>query len=187
MAGPKRLAWPVLLGLLVALSASAQEQDEKPQMAMFVKATGPAKVAFVARQGPYQGIREGAKDLREWVNAQGYTLVGPCTGIYFDDPRNVPPEDLRWEIQWQITEDVKEIRPEEGGVGIKVVDPVQVATTYHKGGYDGLDETFKALFAWIHKNGYAVLGPAREIWWISPESAPQTELLTELQVPVQKR
>ena len=177
----------VVIAPLVWLSACAQEKGEKPGMACFVKTTEISKIAFLGRQGPYDGISQAIKDLCLWAEQKRYTLVGPPMGIFLDDPQKVSPEALRWEVACAVAEDVKELIPQEaGGVGIKVLEPVTVATTYHKGAYDKVGETYKALFGWVFKNKYEVSGPVREIWWNDPEKTPETGLLSELQVPVRK-
>ncbi len=157
-------------------------------MAIFLKTTELAKVAFLARQGPYEQIPEALGELRGWAKEKRYTLVGAPVGTFFDGPGKVPPEELKWEVAWGIAEDAKEVEPEEKGtVGIKVMRPVKVAATYHKGPYKEIPETYQGLFKWLFRNNYEVAGPAREIWWSDPGETRQGEFLTELQVPVKKR
>ncbi len=188
MAGRRSVAGLVVLGLLVGLWACAQEKEEKMKMSFFVKTTELAKVAFLSRQGPFDGITQAITELGKWVKEHQCTVVGPPIGTFFDDPAKVPPEEARWEIAWAIVEDVKEMEPEEkGGVGIKVLQPIVVATTYHKGSYDKVEATYKALFGWILQNNYEVAGPARELWWSDPQRTPEAQLLSEIQVPVRKR
>ncbi len=182
------LAGVLVVGLLLSIWACAQEKEpEAAKPAIFVKTTELAKVAFTSYQGSYDNISKVMEELLKWTKEKGYTVAGPPRGIFFDDPSKVPPEELKWEIEWAIVEDVKEMAPEKkGGVGIRVVEPMEVATTYHKGPFDKVGDTWKVLFGWVFKNNYQVAGAAREIWWSDPDKVPEADLLTELQVPVKK-
>ncbi len=42
------------------------------------------------------------------------------------------------------------------------------------------------LEAWVKENGYRYTGPAREIYLNDPSQVPESELLTEVQFPVEK-
>mgnify|MGYP001416617677 CR=1 FL=1 len=62
-----------------------------------------------------------------------------------------------------------------------------VASTLHKGSYANIGETYAALTQWIGENGYAFVGPVREIYLTSPNETPNpADYLTEIQFPVEK-
>ena len=172
----------ICVGLIVA-GVWAEEETAAPRMAFFTKTTELAKVAFIERQGPFDAIPKVMEELEKWFLENDYTMAGPPIGVYFDDPAQVSPDSLRWEIEIAIAEDVEEKAP-AGGVAIKTVQPMLVAVTYHKGAYEEVGNAYGMLFAWLGKNGYQVVGAPREIYWRDPETTPTEELLSELQIPV---
>lgn len=76
--------------------------------------------------------------------------------------------------------------PDERGVGIKRVEPYEVASTMHKGAYDEVGETYGALVPWIMENGYEIAGPSEEVYLSDPQNTPPEEILTEVRFPVRK-
>jgi len=48
---------------------------------------------------------------------------------------------------------------------------------------DGLTPAYQALAQWIEDNGYQIVGPARELFYGSPQGGDMT---AEVQFPVQK-
>jgi len=85
-----------------------------------------------------------------------------------------------------IAEEAEEKRTTEG-IGIKIVQPMLVAVTYHKGPYDDVGKTYERLFSWVMKSGYEISGPPRELYWSDPETTPQDKLVSELQIPVKTK
>jgi effector-binding domain-containing protein len=168
---------------IAAAAVSADEEAAAPRMAFFAKTTELTNVAFVFQQGPFDEIPEAMGKLEKWFSENDYTMAGPPIGVYYDHPEHVLPDSLRWEIQIALAEEVGAKAP-EGGVGVKTVQPMLVAVTYHKGAYEEVGETYGMLFAWAAKNGYQIVGAPREIYWRDPETTPTEKLLSELQIPV---
>ncbi len=169
--------------MLVFLGFVVGEIYADPGIPIFTKTTELTRTAFIHHQGPYEEIPAVIKNLEKWISDNGYTPVGPPIGVYFDDPRQVPQDSLRWEMELSIVEEVEEKEPTDGA-GIKIVQPMLVAVTYHKGAYEKVGEAYGALFGWIAQNGYEVVGAPREIYWECPETTPVEKLLAELQIPV---
>lgn len=70
---------------------------------------------------------------------------------------------------------------------IHTLPAVNVASTYHRGAYDNIGETYAAISKWASENQYVFVGPAREIYLKSYESTTNpAEFLTEIQYPVEK-
>ena len=72
------------------------------------------------------------------------------------------------------------------GVGIKRIEPKEVATAVHKGSLKKIGKLYPALVAWIEESGYQIVGPAEEVY-LSPSGTPPQELLTEVRFEVRKR
>ncbi len=167
----------MFIGLVVGMTHA------ESQMAFFTKTTELTTVAFAEHQGPYEEIPTVIKKLSKWVSDHDYTLVGPPAGVYFNDPREVSPDELQWLIEWPIA-DAVEKKPAVDGIGIKIAEPTLVAVTYHKGPYEKVGETYGALFGWIAQNGYEMAGAPREIFWSDPAETAAEKLVTEVQIPV---
>lgn len=172
----------ICVGLAVA-GVSADEETEAPGMAFFTKTTELTRVAFIFHQGPFDAVPVVMEKLYEWFLENDYTMAGAPIGVYYDHPEQVEPDSLRWEIQIAVAEEV-EVKAPEGGVGVKTVQPMLVAVTYHKGAYEEVGETYGVLYAWLAENGYQVVGAPREIYWRDPKTTPTEKLLSELQFPV---
>lgn len=64
-----------------------------------------------------------------------------------------------------------------------------LASTIHRGSFNGLAAAFSALFRWVDENHYEIVGPDREIYHRLPSDDPtanNSKAVTELQIPVRK-
>jgi effector-binding domain-containing protein len=153
---------------------------------VMVKKTEPRTVAFVAEKGSFNKIGDAIGKLYSFIQGKGYTIAGPPIGVFFNAPQEVPEEELLWEIQCSVAGEVALSEPDEQGVGIKRVEPYEVASTMHKGAYDEVGETYGALVPWIMENGYEIAGPSEEVYLSDPQNTPPEEILTEVRFPVRK-
>ena len=118
---------------------------------------------------------------------KGYAPVGPPLGLYFNSPEQVPLEELLWELQCPLPDDTAAIEPDAGGMGIKKVPGVEVASTVHKGPFDEVGKIYGMLGEWINANGYEIVGAPEEVYLSDPSSTPPEELTTEIRFPVRKK
>jgi len=70
------------------------------------------------------------------------------------------------------------------GVELEEIPGGTVATTLHKGPYSAMEETYRAMEAWMAASGRRPAGPPREVYLNDPMSVPESELLTEIDWPV---
>lgn len=56
------------------------------------------KMAKIIHKGPYEECVPTYEKLYSWIAEQGKTIVGPVREVYFNDPREVPPEEILTEI-----------------------------------------------------------------------------------------
>jgi len=155
-------------------------------IAVQVKKTEPRTMAFVAMKGPYSRIPEAFPKLFHWIVGKGYIPAGPPSGRYFNAPEQVPAEELLWEIQCPIGDDVAQSGPDDQGLGVKRVEGAEVAATMHKGLYEKVAGTIHALEGWIAENGYQIVGTYEEVYISEPDKTPPEELLTEIRFPVRQ-
>ncbi len=59
-----------------------------------------------------------------------------------------------------------------------------MASLVHRGSLATLEESYEALFSWIEKNNYQIIGSVREVFLEYGENF--NPLVTEVQVPINK-
>jgi len=65
---------------------------------------GYEEMASLMRVGPYDDFRPAYQELMDWVQANGYRMIGPNREIYLRGPEaNIPPEEYVTEIQFPVT------------------------------------------------------------------------------------
>jgi AraC family transcriptional regulator len=147
--------------------------------------TYPARLAACARHvGPYEQVDGTFKRLFEW--ARGAGVLGPDTvvlGLSYDSPETVPAEALRYDVCFTLSRPVADlpdwIRLAEVGGGRYAVHTL-------KGPYSGIGEAFRRLFdLWLPRSGESLDDrPCVEIYRNDPTEVPESELLTEICVPL---
>jgi effector-binding domain-containing protein len=152
-----------------------------------VKKTEPATVASLSMKGPFTQMSDAFGRLFGWIGARGFVPAGPPAGIYFNDPNQVPADELLWEIFCPIGGDVSPGDPDDQGLSVKKTEAAEVASTVHKGPFDQVGPTYGALAGWIMENGYEIAGPPQEVCLSDPGCTPPEELLTEVRFPVAKK
>jgi DNA-binding transcriptional MerR regulator len=70
---------------------------------------------------------------------------------------------------------------------IQTLPAATVASTFHRGAYETIGDTYAALSRWVMEHSYDFVGPVREIYLTSPGETPNpADYLTEIQFPVEK-
>lgn len=65
---------------------------------------GYEEMASLTRVGPYDDFRPAYQELMDWVQANGYRMIGPNREIYLVGPEaDVAPEEYVTEIQFPVT------------------------------------------------------------------------------------
>lgn len=59
-----------------------------------------------------------------------------------------------------------------------------VASVVHFGGDQTIENSYRALAAWLASSEFRLSGPKREIYWVEPRRGSEAEALTEIQFPV---
>ncbi|MDI6807368.1 MAG: GyrI-like domain-containing protein [Candidatus Eisenbacteria bacterium] len=174
----------ILLAMLVSTSF-AGDIPEKPAAKSFpvkTKTAEPKIVACLAYKGSYDAHERVIGKLTDWVKQNGLLVAGPVCGVYYNNPMDSKPEELKWEIQIPVVEGVT-ASAKEGEPTTKERGAALVAYTFYKGPYEQVGMAYGALFEWVGKNGYVPAGPCTEIFWSDP-STPKESCVTEIQVPI---
>ena len=67
-----------------------------------VKTTKPQEVAFAVHKGSYQELGEVFGKLAQWIEENGYEIVGPSVTVCYNDPHTTPEEELVSECQFPV-------------------------------------------------------------------------------------
>jgi len=140
------------------------------------------KVAYIPYRGSYDKIPVLMGEIVLWLMDKGLEMTGMVFGTYYNSPEDVSEEELQYEIGASFAGDAEQ----EGKVGIKDIPGHTVLAAMHKGPYTEVGPVIHALVDYAVKNGYDIVGPITEVYLNSPMEVPESELLTEVRLPVIK-
>lgn len=106
-------------------------------------------------------------------------------GLSFDDPTITPPEKCRFYACFTTGENIKPTGP----FGIHTIKPGQYAVFTHRGAYRRLIDTYYYIYIdWLPGSGYETRGAMSfEKYLNSPSQVKESELITEIYIPVNKK
>ena len=110
---------------------------------------------------------------------QGVTVTGPPMFLCHDEV--VDEKEVHIEIAVPITGKISISEDFE----IKNLDAGKVVSTIHKGSYSTIAEAYTRIFEYAQKNNLKIVGPTREIYLSNPQETPESELFTEVQLPIE--
>ena len=140
------------------------------------------QVATISHVGPYREVGKLYAEIAKWLNQKQLQIAGPPFGWYYDNPEEVPAHRLRSEVGFPFK---GEAAP-EGKIKIKKIPAQTVLYVMHKGPYSELGPAYIALFQHANDKGYTPLEPPMEIYLNDPATVLESELLTEIQLPIKK-
>lgn len=149
-----------------------------------LKTVPPETVAYVAMHGPYSQIPEAMNRLYGWTALHGLEPAGMPSGVYYDDPKVVGPDEANWEVRTPVANNVPDSVPDSSNSGTKHVDSRLVAFAMHRGPYETIAETYDDLMTWVAANGYRIVGPFEELYYSDPNTTQPADYLTEIRIPV---
>ena len=150
-----------------------------------VESLGAMRLAFVRHVGPFPLVGIAWQKLSAWAGRKGLLAGAPgFVGVIHDDPEITPPERLRYDAALPVEDGACP----EGKVGIQNVPPCEYAVTRHTGPYDTLYLTYGRLCGeWLPASGREVRErPSLEFYRNSPMTAPPTELITDIYMPLEE-
>ncbi|MBJ6802597.1 AraC family transcriptional regulator [Geomonas propionica] len=111
------------------------------------------RVAVLAHRGAPEKLDDSALRFIEWRKQSGLSPVKQSLtiGIVYDDPSNVEPEQFRFDICGEVSEEVPE-NPQ--GVFNSVIPAGRCAVVRHLGSHDRIGDNIYPLFRdWLPKSG----------------------------------
>jgi len=142
-------------------------------------------IAYIEHKGPYDKVPWGEyiERLYGWAKAQKVMPGFYPFAIYYDVPGETAPDRLRSDIA--IT--YKGKAQEQGGVKVKKLPAMKVASVSHKGPGSEFKTTYAKVNEWIATKGYVCAGPPIEIYTKKPEVVNGVTILyAKVMVPVEK-
>lgn len=152
-------------------------------MEVKLKRTKPVRVAVVSHVGPYSEAGKHYREIAKWLRQKKLKIVGPPFGWFYNNPEEVPAHKLRSEVGFPFKGEAKP----EGNIKIKEIPAQDVISLVHKGPYSEVGPSYAALFQYAREKDYMPLGCPMEIYLNDPTKVPESELLTEIQLPVKKK
>ena len=153
-------------------------------MSVEIKEIDPIPVVGMKHKGPYDGIGDTFGKIFQKAGAAGWPMQG-CLGVYFDDPMEVPEDQLR-SAACIITPEGFE--PADESVEAFSVDGGRYAVMRHVGTYEKLPDAWMKFYGEeLPKLGMDDAGPPFELYVNDPNTTPVEELITDLHIPVQPR
>jgi AraC family transcriptional regulator len=141
----------------------------------------PAQLALVAHaRATTETIKERMYDaygaVMRHVAATGAEIIGPPFVLY--------PEPIEGEFAFAVGMPVAPGTAPGEEVGVEQLPAVEAATLVHKGSYDALEPSWRRLMDWVPAHGRRPGGAPREVYLNDPGEVEESELLTELVVPL---
>ena len=147
------------------------------------KTVEPQSVVSLSFTGPYDQTEDVLDELMGWLMRAGHPYCSHPFAVFYDDPDEVPEDELRAEVCLPIAERIK--GDEE--VDIKEIPGGEVAYTLHQGSYDDIVEAYDRVFTWLEEEGlefHEEMGTREVFLKLEGEVDIEEELLTEIQVPL---
>jgi AraC family transcriptional regulator len=151
---------------------------------MTIKTLPALRLATVPHRGPYPNIGPAFQKLGQIAGAAGLFTRAPfpMMGIYKDDPRTTPAEELRSAAALPVSE----TEPMPAGLTEERTDGGRVAVFLHTGPYEGLSQAWaNALAAFQASGERRRTAPSVEIYLNNPAQVKADELQTEIAIPIE--
>ncbi len=113
----------------------------------------------------------------------GENSIGPSGvpfTLYFQAPDGDNIGDIAMAVPVAQTIDLAT----ESDVQVLELPETQGAVITHKGSYANMGESYATIVTWIQEHGHSITGPAREIYFNSPDEVAEDDLLTEIVFPI---
>ena len=161
----------------------ATEKGGLPPMDVKIEHHDALRVAFVRHVGPYAACEAAWETLCGAPNVA--PLMGPETlamGICYDDPDVTDADHIRLDVCVTVGE---AFQPGHG-VEEQTIAGGDFAVAVHRGPYENLHDTYRALYGtWLPQSGREPQGAySLEIYRTDPRETPPEEWRTEIRIPL---
>ncbi len=118
------------------------------------------------------------RGLLEELLAKGGVCAGAPVILYHDNfyEESFNPERVDVEAAWPVA---------DPDLANNILPAILVAGCTYVGPYDGLENAYEAVMAWLNENGYKAQFPTREVSLNDPSTTPPEQLVTQILIPVE--
>lgn len=152
-------------------------------MQVEIKQLPAQRIAAVHHVGAYNRISEAFARLGELAGKAGLIAGNPTmVALYHDDPESTPEAELRSDAGMVVPANAEL----PAGLDEHRLPAGRYASTLHVGPYEQLGDTWSRFMGqWLPQSGERMAaGASFEIYLNTPEQVPQSDLRTELYIPL---
>ena len=169
----------IFFGVIVGFAGQQEETRQK----VVIKECESFWYAYMEFGGPFDQMEKSIQKFMGEFFKQGLAPAGPFLGVYFNDPRKVKPEELKWNIGFPMSKDAKVEAPLK-----KAEFKHKTAAVYlHIGPYENMGKAYDKIFKYAENNGYKIVWPVYDKYLNNPMQVKPEELKTEMIIPVEKK
>jgi len=172
-----------ILGNLVGCGGGERAGREENTAGEVAVRTIPAMTALVLpMRGSYAQHEEAFGKLFSYLEQKGLSWQGVPFGVYYDDPRSVPEDSLRWKIGVPVAPGTEAEPP----FMLEEFPETKAAVTVCTGPYEGTAPCHAKVIRWIQQQGYTIAGPAMEFFDSDPKQTPPEKLHCRIVYPIRE-
>jgi effector-binding domain-containing protein len=162
------------------------EPEPEPVETFPIEEVDPFNYVCVEMEGGYDKHGVVISQLVQAIKEQEIELKGPMFGVYYNSPKDVPPDLLKWEVGFPAIVDME--NPPDAPLVAKTWEHPWVVATVYTGPYQGTEETYEKIHAFVDsRDDYEISGPAMERFLDeNPDLIEPDDLKTEVWVPVKE-
>jgi AraC family transcriptional regulator len=169
--------------ILFGVTAGFADQQEKTEQKVVIKEGESFWYVFMEFGGPYDKVEKSVQTFMGEFFKQGLVPTGALLGVYFNDPNQVKPEELKWNLGFPVSKEA-DVRTPLKKVEFK---HKTVAVYLHIGPYENWDKAYEKIFKYIEDKGYKIIWPLYDKYLNNPKEVKPEELKTKMIIPVEKK
>jgi AraC family transcriptional regulator len=175
------LSWICII--LFSVMAVPGEQPEATEPGISLQENLTFWYAAMDFSGSFENMNKSVQTFIDEFFKQGLVPAGPMIGGFFNDPGQVKPEELKWNIGFMVNKDAVVQAPLQ-----KEEFKAKTAAVYtHIGPYENLGQAYTKIFKYAEDNGYKIIWPVYDKYLDNPMQVKPEELRTEVIVPLEKK
>ncbi|MCD4807132.1 MAG: GyrI-like domain-containing protein [Methanococcoides sp.] len=152
-----------------------------------IVAIEPQLVIGIRRIGSYELLPEMFPEIFQFAVGNNIEIAGPPIFVMHEtseeDALNANSEgNADLEVVIPVSEKIEDT----GNVKCYELPGGKMAKILHKGPYEDCGPTYHELFTWLAENGFAIIGPMREVYLNDPQEVAPEDILTEIYAPVEQ-
>ena len=171
----------LILVMLCGLSLTAQESKKAENPV--VKEVPGFWYVYMDFTGPYTNMEKEINAFMGEFFKQGLIPAGPAVSAYYNSPREVKPEELKWAFGFTMPKDVVVKEP----LKLIEVKGLEAVVYLHVGPYNKLSEAAGIALKYVDTNGYEIVWPTYDLYLNTPDQVAPEALETRLVIPVKKK